>query len=181
LERDLGDLLVAGVAKVEGAEVGAEAAGVAGEGDVPKRVGGVLSFLDDVDLCVGVELMEGASPAGYSVLRGVVVGVLGEDVGWGRGGVGCGVAELKLLVGGEAEACGGFGSGDVEVLDVDGLPGLGVGECVGGEDEFRVVNAVFCWRRKAAAVRVRGECWRVSIRGRLRSSRRTRVEVGGCR
>ena len=32
------------------------------------------------------------------VLGGVVVGVLGEDVGWGWGGVGGGVAELELLV-----------------------------------------------------------------------------------
>ena len=98
LQGDLGDLLVAGVAQVECAEVGAEVAGVAGEGDVPERVGGVLGLLDDVDLGVGGELVEGASPEEEGVLGGVVVGVLGEDVGWWWGGVGGGVAELELLV-----------------------------------------------------------------------------------
>ena len=38
---------------------------------------------------------------------------------------------------------GGFGSGDVEVLDVDGLPGFGEGEGRGGEDGFGVVDGVF--------------------------------------
>ena len=55
-------------------------AGVAGEGDVPEWVGGVLSFLDYVDLCVGRELVEGSCPADEGVLCGVVVGVLGEQV-----------------------------------------------------------------------------------------------------
>ena len=77
------DLLIAGVAQVQQAEVGAEAAGVAGEGDVPKRVGGVLGLLDDVDLGVRGELVEGASPPDEGVLSGVVVRVLGEEVGWG--------------------------------------------------------------------------------------------------
>ncbi len=117
--------------------------GVAGEGDVPERIGGVLSLLDDVDLGVGGELVEGACPEEEGVLRGVVVGVLGEDVGWGRAGVGGGVAELKLLVVGEAKADGGFGSGDVEVPDVDGLPGLGEGEGRGSEDGFGVVDGIF--------------------------------------
>ncbi len=73
-------------------------AGVAGKGDVPERVGGVLGLLNDVDLGVGGELAEGAGPEEEGVLGGVVVGVLGEDVGWGRAGVGSGVAELELLV-----------------------------------------------------------------------------------
>ena len=38
---------------------------------------------------------------------------------------------------------GGFGSGDVEVLDVDGLPGFGEGEGRGGEDGLGVVDGVF--------------------------------------
>ena len=41
------------------------------------------------------------------------------------GGVDGGVAELKLLGVGEAEADGGFGSGEVESWHVDGLPGFG--------------------------------------------------------
>ena len=72
-------------------------AGVAGEGDVPEGVGGVLGLLDDVDLGVGGELAEAASPAGEGVLRGVVVGILRENVGRWWGGVGGGVAELELL------------------------------------------------------------------------------------
>ncbi len=102
-------------------------AGVAGEGYVPEWVGGVLSLLDYVELGVGSELVEAACPCEEGVLRGVVVGVLGEDVGWRRAGVGGGVAELELLVVGEAEVEGSFGSGDVEALDVDGLPGFGEG------------------------------------------------------
>ena len=99
LHGDLGDFLVAGVAEVERAEVGAEVAGVAGEGDVPERVGGLGGLLDDVDLGVGGELVRRlASPErrGRSARRScrrtrrgcwVVVG-----------GVGGGVAELELLV-----------------------------------------------------------------------------------
>ena len=104
-------------------------AGVAGEGDVPEWVGGVLGLLDDVELGVGGELVEaGRSRSREGVLGGVVVGVLGEEVGWGWAGVGGGVAELELLGVGETEAEGGFGAGDVEVLDVGGLPGFGEGE-----------------------------------------------------
>ena len=86
MEGNLGNLLVAGVAYVQCAEVGAEVAGVAGEGDIPERVGGVLGLLDDVDLGVGGELVawfagELSGPEEEGVLGGVVVGVLGEDVG----------------------------------------------------------------------------------------------------
>ena len=63
-----------------------------------------------------------------------------------------GVAELELLVRGEAEAGGGFGSGDVEVLDVDGLPGLGEGEGVGGEDGLGVVDGVFLLETEGGCV-----------------------------
>ena len=83
LQGDLRDLLVAGVAEVEGAEVGAEVAGVAREGDVPEWVGCVLGLLDEVDLGVGCELVEGSCPADEGVLGGVVVGVFGEEVGRG--------------------------------------------------------------------------------------------------
>ena len=51
---------VAGVGEVEQAEVGADAAGVAGEVDVPERVGGLGGLLHDVDLGAGGELAEGA-------------------------------------------------------------------------------------------------------------------------
>jgi hypothetical protein len=51
--------LVAGVAQVEQAQVGAEVAGVAGYADVPERVGGVLGALDDRDLGVGGDLVAG--------------------------------------------------------------------------------------------------------------------------
>ena len=57
LQGDLRDLLIAGVAEVEDAEVGAEVAGVAGEVDVPERVGGVVGLLDDVDLGAGGDLV----------------------------------------------------------------------------------------------------------------------------
>jgi hypothetical protein len=57
--------------------------------------------------------------------------------------VGGGVAELELLGVGEAQAEGRFGSGDVEVLDVDGLVGFGEGEGVGGEGLLGVVDGVF--------------------------------------
>jgi hypothetical protein len=61
-----------------------------------------LGFFHDVELGVGAELVELAGPDEEGVLGGVVIGVFGEDVGWGWGGVGCGVAELELLVAGEA-------------------------------------------------------------------------------
>src|SRR6266851_3078346 len=47
LQGDSGDLLVVGVAEVEQAKVGADVAGVAGEGDVPEGVGGAGGLLDD--------------------------------------------------------------------------------------------------------------------------------------
>ena len=69
-------------------------AGVAREGDVPERVGRVGGLLDDVDLGVGGELVEVPRPSEEGVLRGVVVGVFGDEVGgWGCG-AGGGVAEL---------------------------------------------------------------------------------------
>ena len=82
-------------------------------------------------------------PGEDSVLSCVVVGVFGEDVGWGWASVGGGVAELELLVVGEAEADGLFGSGNVEVWDVKGLPGFGEGEGRGREDGLGVVDGVF--------------------------------------
>ncbi len=136
-------------------------AGVAGEGDVPEWVGGVLGLLDDVDLGVSRELAEVARPAEEGVLCGVVVGILGEKVWRGCGGVGGGVAELELLVGRETKTEGGFCSGDVEVLDVDSLPGFGCGEGWGGEDGLGVVDGVFlleaegCGGEGEAAVRGR--------------------------
>ena len=71
--------------------------------------------------------MERTGPGEEGVFRGVAVSVFGDEVGWGCG-EGGGIAELKLLGGGKSEAQGGLGSGDVEVLDVDGLVGFGKGE-----------------------------------------------------
>ncbi len=66
--------------------------------------------------------------------------------------MGRGVAELQLLAAGKAEAEGRFGSGDVEVLYVDGLVGLGEGEGVGSEGELRVVDGVFLLQAERGGV-----------------------------
>ncbi len=80
MQGDVWDLLVAGVAEVQQAQVGTQVAGVAGDGDVPERVRGVLGALDYVDLRVGADLVQVAAPDEESVLRGVVVRVLGDEV-----------------------------------------------------------------------------------------------------
>ena len=69
------------VGEVEGADVGAEMAGVAGEGDVPERVGGLGGLLDDVELRAGGELRNCAVHSEEGVLGGVVEGVLGDEAG----------------------------------------------------------------------------------------------------
>ena len=143
LHGDLGDFGVAGVGEVEQAEVGADAAGVAGERDVPERVGSLGGLLDDIDLGAGGELAEGAGVREDGVLGGVVERVFGEVVGGKVAGVGGGVAELKLLGCSEADAGGGFGAGDVEGGDVDGLPLFagGEGQQLGVVDGVGLVEA----------------------------------------
>src|SRR6266851_604100 len=139
-EGDSGDLLAVGVAEVEQAQVGADVAAVAGQGDVPEGVGGAGGLLDDRYLGAGGDMGgkgggQFARPGEEGALGGVVEGVLGDEAGGWGGGLNGGVAELELLRGGEAEAEAGLGSGVGEVGYVGGLPGP-------GERVFGVVDAV---------------------------------------
>jgi len=78
-----------------------------------------------------------------------------------------GVAELQVLSFGEAESEGGFGTGDVEVLDVDGLIGLGEGERWGGEGEFGVVDGIFLLEAEGGCGEVEASVGRGPVKANL--------------
>src|SRR5579859_4891463 len=102
-----------------------------------------MGALDGGDLRPGDNLVqELAGPGKDGPLRGVVVGVLGDEASRGRSRADRRVGEPDLLRAGEADGCARLRTGEVEVVDVDRLPLI-------GERELAVIDGVVLVQAKA--------------------------------